>query len=224
MNECILKGSINITDNLMFVREVMYTPNSNVKIITLDELGSVPTDHPNVLSGTCLLPPIDALIAEADGDEASYNNIYMTYFAEDPYISEFVAALIIYLYNGGDLLLYYPELDTNTVPKLSWILWIRYGIDIGIINQRPHQYDLSSLPIWLNEIYFRGAMNSREYLRLMPYEAMVCMQNNAIIDRLLYDISPVGDNIQQKIDFIIDLCKKLKEKPNLIVPFYQVRN
>ena len=220
--ECILRGSISITDNLMFVREMMYTPNNNLKIITLDELGSVPTDHPNVLSGTCLLPPIDALMAEADGNEELYDSIYMTYFSEDSYVIEFMAALLMYLYKGGDLLLYYPELDTNTAPKLSWVLWVRYGISIGIVNQRPHQYDMQALPIWLNEIYFRDGMSYRDYLRLMPDEVLMCLSTNPIIDKLLLDIAPLGDSFNSKIEYIISLGRKFKEKPDLIIPFKQV--
>ena len=96
--DCILKGAINITDNSLFVRDIMYSNNDNIKIITLDETGSIPTNHPSVLSGTCLLPPVDALIAEADGDEQLYDSIYMNYFSEDPYVIEFIGALIIYLY------------------------------------------------------------------------------------------------------------------------------
>ena len=47
--DCILKGAINITDNSLFVRDIMYSNNDNIKIITLDENFCQPYDYQYML-------------------------------------------------------------------------------------------------------------------------------------------------------------------------------
>ena len=68
----MLLGTIYITDN----DQIIYQANlSNTKIINLDEDGTL-MENPAFIGGTCLLPPIDAKIAEADGNEQLYDSIY----------------------------------------------------------------------------------------------------------------------------------------------------
>jgi hypothetical protein len=57
----------------------------------------------NYIGGTCLLPPIDAKIAESDGDEMKYDACYSTHLLQ-PYQRQFIASLIGYLFRGlGDI-------------------------------------------------------------------------------------------------------------------------
>lgn len=218
MGQCILKGDIQITDNIDFVREIMYSNIPNTKIISLDESCSLPLDHPNILGGACLLPPMDALIAEADGDEQSFDIIYFNHFSE-PFVEQFVIALIVFLFKGGHLIMYYPELDTNIAPKLLQMFWNKYGISIGKIGFNECIYDESCTPIWLGYIYSIDIINPYELLYLYPNDAMIPQQ---IMDKLLLDISPYGSGYQDKVNFILDLRYKIKEQPKLKVPIYQI--
>ena len=86
----ILKGTIYITDK----EEIIYTTplNSNTKIISLDEDGIL-MENDAILVGTCLLPPIEAKIAEADGNEQLYDVIYSNHLLE-PYQQQFIAAML----------------------------------------------------------------------------------------------------------------------------------
>ena len=65
-----LKGTIFVTDN---VDLVLKSSINNTKIISLDEDGVLP-QSPNIVGGLCLLPPIDAKIAEGDGSLFSNNS------------------------------------------------------------------------------------------------------------------------------------------------------
>lgn len=214
-SEFIFNGSISITDNINFVRDILYSNSSqDIRIISLDEDNSIPTNHPLVLGGTCLLPPMDALIAEADGDEQLYDVYYSEHF-NDPFVSQFIGALFIFLYNGGNLLFYLPSLRDTTGKKFLQQFWIRYGINIGIVGQSTHNYDISCIPIWLTYIYLSDAMHPFELLYFYPVDALI---PDNIMNKLLNEINPLGDTLNEKISFILDLSKKLKEKVNTIVP------
>jgi hypothetical protein len=78
----ILKGSIMITDKIDFIRDILMDNPGNFKVVTLDEDGIIPLESKDVLCGTCLLPPMDALIAEQDGDMEMYDAIYNDHFAD----------------------------------------------------------------------------------------------------------------------------------------------
>ena len=213
----ILKGDISITDNIQFVRELMYSNLPSIKIISLDESNSLPLEHPAIIGGTCLLPPIDALIAEADGDEPEFDRIYSDHFMT-PFIDQFVGALIVSLMNGNNLVIYYPELDTNIAPKLMEQFWRRYGIGIGIVNQKQPVYDDTCIPIWLGYAYTIGVITGRDYLYAYPINTQIPQR---ILDLLLLEFKPIGDSYNDKINYIYSLIYKFKENSNLIIPIHE---
>ena len=88
----MLTGTIYITDK----EDIIYQLDlRKTRIINLDEDG-VLMDNPAIIGGTCLLPPIDAKIAEADGNEQLYDSIYSNHL-NMPFQKEFIGALISYL-------------------------------------------------------------------------------------------------------------------------------
>ena len=127
----VIKGTAYITDN----PEIIYnTPmNSNTRIVSLDE-DDVLVKNDAIITGTCLLPPVQAKIAEADGNEQLYDTIYMNHLLE-PYQQQFISALISFLYKGGNLIFFLPEIGyTNTMEKFIALMYSRYGIHIGLID------------------------------------------------------------------------------------------
>lgn len=207
----ILKGDISLTDNIQAVREILYSNNPQVKIVTLEEDGMLPLNHPNVLSGACLLPPIDALIAEADGDENLFDSIYFEHFNQ-PFQFQFIAALMTALYLGTNLILFIPELDTNVPMKLKQHFYLRYGIDLGIVGLKPCQYDPKCIPMWLQFIYVVNGISARELLYYYPVNAVIPPN---MMDKLLVELKPYGKSLQDKENYILYLCSRYKEKPNL---------
>ena len=213
----LLKGNIQITDNIDFVREILYSV-PNIKIIDMDdEEHKLPQQHPNVIGGQCLLPPVDAMIAEADSDEPLFDSIYATHLG-DKFAYQFICGLVIYLYNGGNLLLYCPDGGSTVFKKFLQFMWILYGIKIGITPYENAVYDESCIPIWLGMIYKTNAFDSIEFLREYPIDAMI---PGEIMDKLLVELSPLGD-FNQKSQYILDLRKKLKEKPDIKVPIFEI--
>lgn len=215
--ECILRGDMSITDNFEFIRDIaLSSPSNQVKIINLEEVPSLDNDKlPNVIGGTIILPPIEALMAAANGDEQMFDQAYVEHL-NTPVVVEFIDLLITALYKGTNLILFYPEDDLHLRGKILDIFWKRFGIMIGTVGQCQCQYDISCTPIWLEGIYDIGAISPYELLSMYPEEAMI---QDRLIYKLIIAINPVGKSYQDKADYIISLKQKMKEKPNLIIPF-----
>ena len=209
----ILKGTIYLTDR----EEVVYNaPRNNTIIVSLDEDGALINDE-SILVGTCLLPPIESKIAEADGDEQKYNYYYEAHLNES-FQQEFMAALISYLYKGGNLLLFLPEMDNYTKEKLLFFIYKVFGIHIGVLyDPNPMNatcyYDQTCIPIWLNLMYTVDVLNAFEYLALYPLDAQ--FNNTFIMEKLIFQIRPLSDTINEKVKYILHLHKLLHKDPNI---------
>lgn len=208
----MLKGTIYITDN----PEVVYNaPLTTTKIVNLDEDGIL-QDNEAFLGGTCLLPPLEAKIAEVDNNEIQYDQFYQSHLLE-PYQQQFIAALVSYLYKGGNLVLFLPELGLNTRDKLVQHMWILYGIHIGIIGEQDPSkgqcyYDPKCIVIWLNMIYNARVISAKEYLFMLPEDAVI--NNQTVIYNLIDELHPIGQSINEKMDTIKHYRNSIKLNPN----------
>ena len=213
----MLKGNIYITDNLDIIQNA---PQTGVQIISLDEDGAL--DYIvdcNYIGGTCLLPPIDAKIAESDGDEMKYDACYSTHLLQ-PYQRQFIASLIGYLFRGlGDIILYLPDIeDTITAKKLVFFMTSLYGIHIGLIGHIDPQvcscyYDNTCVPMWLNMIYEVNIISPYEYLELYPMDAIIPEE---VIRKMNYDLCPYGVKNYKDIQlFVRDLHEKIHANKNV---------
>ena len=214
-------ADISMTDNIEFVYDILTQnpyPDAMVKVIDLeDSPQTLPKEHPNVVGGRVLLPPIDALVAEQDGDENKYDRIYINYFHEDV-VSRFMEALISTLLIGTSLILYLPNPEGFQTPrKLTQVIEYLYGIRIGVIGVRPSEFninDISAVKCWLCGAYRSNALSPREFLYLYPGD----IDNPEIITKLIIDLNPMEEN---PVPFFNRLSRLLKEKPNLIVPLFR---
>ena len=208
----MLKGTIYITAN----PEVVYNaPLNTTKVVNLDEDGIL-QDNEAFLGGTCLLPPFEAKVAEIDNNERQYDQFYQSHLLE-PFQQQFIAALVSYLYKGGNLILFLPELGLNTRDKLIQNIWILYGIHIGIIgdpdpNKAACFYDERCVVIWLNMIYTARVMDAKEYLFMLPEDAI--LNNPAVVSGLIDELHPIGDSINDKIKTLNHYRKSIKLNPN----------
>lgn len=211
----ILKGGIYITDKI----EVIYNIplNGPMKVISLDEDG-VLAETENILKGTCLLPPIEAKIAEVDGNESQYDMIYSDYLMQ-PYQREFIGALLSVLYKGGSLMIFLPEIGyNNTMNKFIRFMWELYGVHIGIVdspnpNEANCYYDETCVPMWLNMIYASNVIDAYEYLTQYPIDAII--ESVPIMDKLVDEINPCADTINDRRNYIIHLHQQLHKNPKV---------
>lgn len=216
-NNIILTGTIYVTDDLQLVRSV---PDRTVKIISLDEENTISPNEPNVIVGTCLLPPMEALIAEVDGDEDLYDAYYLNHLNE-PSIQEFIGAIISALYKGISLLIYAPMMKENIfVSKLRSHLWVLYGIGIGIAGGEPCQFDPRCIPIWLNMMYFANVISFNEFLLYYPENGHM---DDMIINKLIVDIKPVADSYDSRLRALKIYQQRLKKNPKTQTALFDMR-
>lgn len=215
-----LKGTIFITNDIEMVRNANL---NTTKIISLDEDCILGEPSKSMVYGTCLLPPIQSKQAESDGDEQAYN-MYYTNMLLEPYQQAFVSAIISCLFCNEIMLLLFLPSDgyTYTTEKLVEHLYKIYGIHPGIIGaQNPVYancyYDERCIPIWLNLMYSVSEIISPEqYLYLYPQDAVI--NNESVMMKLVRDIAPLGDSIQEKINAINSYRAKLQISPKLTIP------
>lgn len=219
----LLKGNIYITSNIHVIEN---TDLSRTKIINLDEDNIIEVSSRDMIGGTCLLPPIEAKIAEVDGDEQKYDMIYTDYLLQ-PFQQQFISAIIAFLYKGGCLILYLPDFDyTNTTKKLVQIMYQLYGIHIGIIDCEGDPilancyYDEKCMPIWLNLIYTAGVISPEEYLIQYPIDAQ--LNNERVIGKLLSDIRPLGNTYNERLKTIERFRRNLHKNPKMEIPIWRI--
>jgi hypothetical protein len=216
----ILKGNILITSDKNIIFQTINTM-PDVKIISLTEDNDLNMNPGYFISGTVLLPPIDAVIAEIDGDEQKYDMIYYNHLSY-PIVQEYMSTIIAFLYKGGKLLLYFPNEEyNNTMIKLLNFIMAIYGIHIGILGDLNYDnascyFDANLEWYQLDLIYYyTGIIDWREYLYYYPIDVPI---NNQMVNLLMNQIKPYGDTYEQKLNVIKRLRVGIKEKPNLINP------
>lgn len=215
----VLKGHIDITDNYNFVQEVLCM--NNTIIISLDETLSLP-DLPNVVVGLNLLPPVEALIAETDGNHSEFEICYANHFNNQS-VDELVGTIIVLLMSGKNILFYSPkdELSQFSAAKLIDMFWLRYGIRIGVVGTSECTYDNSCVPLWLGYAYELKCINGRDYLTEYPEGVMI---PDKILSELIYEFSPFADTFEEKRNYIYSLVYKFKENPGLRIPIFKCRS
>lgn len=217
MQSPILKGTIYITDNYNIVITV---PDSSVKVIALDEGEFINPNDPNVIVGSCLLPPPEALIAEVDGDEDLYNFHYMNHL-NSPYNQQFIAALIGALYKGTSLLLFIPQIKDNfTVGKLREMFWGFFGIKIGVAGIDECAYDPKCIPIWLNMIFMADIISPNEFLIMYPSDAKL---DNTVIYKIISILQLYGSSQKNRIDAVERYRKRLKSNNKTQPAIFDIR-
>lgn len=204
-----LSGHIDITDNIQFVTDLIMNPVHGMVIINLDE--DVRLKGDNVIGGAELLAPPDAMQAEVDGDEQLYDAIYLNYFNQ-PNINQYMMGIVHFLYEGGSIVMYYETLDINgskTIAKLLNIIWMKYGIGVGIAGQAPGRFNEQYLPLWLSLLYQAGSIGVDQFLA--QYPVGVAIDDSTMI-RLIQEIHPYSADNRK---YIYDLIKLRKQKPRV---------
>ena len=215
----LLKGRIDITDNIILIRDILNSLADSTVIINLDEDNKLVGDI--VIQGTMLLPPPEAIIAEQDGDEFTYDSVMNDYY-NIPDLQLFVTGIINSLYQGINILLYYPDLnpaESITVPKLLDLFWNKFGIGIGIIGVREGFYNYKNTPMWLNMLYNVDAINGYQFLTLYPTNAIIL---DGFMSKLINEIRPIDEGSKGKINTIYRLRERLHEKPTTREVFVKI--
>jgi hypothetical protein len=72
-------------------------------------------------------------------------------------------------------------------------------------------YDERCIPMWLNSMYLIDVLTPYEYLTLYPLDAQ--FKNKFVMEKLLHQIRPYENTINEKINYILHLHKELHRDP-----------
>lgn len=209
----MFKGTIFLTRSM---KEIMRMPLT-VKILDMDEESSLP-DSPHIVKATCLLPPIEAQVAEVDGDEGKYNFLYANHLLA-PYQQQYITAIIAVLYNDNSLIVYLPDENTYAAEKFCELMYTNYGIHIGLIEDenpinRQFYMDFHYVPFWLSLLYKGNIISPEDFLIHYPLDAKLDI-DPVVLYKLLEDMSPYGESMAGQIEEIMRFHKNLHKNPNL---------
>ena len=213
------KGNIAIKFDPTVVCNIMQM-DPMVIVLSLDEDNSIPMldadRNPQVILASMLLPPVEAMWAVADNDEDKFQYEYFKHL-QSPEATDFFFTIIAAAYLGKKIIFYYPDPDTDCVKYLYNYFMRVYGIHMSFKNevQDPFWYDPKAIPTYLNGIYGVGAIDGYEYLRQYPVEEMIPEGSTL---KLIHDIRPEGNCIQDQIEILSRLHKKLKTNPTAKCP------
>lgn len=215
--DCIFRGQIHITDDINLITSILQAPfNDRLRIIDLEEQCKF-KNHPMVLNGEALMPPIVCQQAEVNGDEQGYTQGYIE-FLQQPFQYEFLTAMLGYMYRkGGSFLIYVSDIRTILAVKIREVFTYLFGIEIGIYGTVNCVFDLGRTYQWLSILYTGNFISDYEFLRDYPLN---CEIDPFIMQSLIANLHIYGDNYQDQINTVYQLCNRLKENPYLVNPIY----
>lgn len=180
----MLKGTMYITDDKDICINSINNPASI--LLTLEEGNSIfNLSNNNITKATILLPPPDVSIMAVDGNAELCTNTYYAYL-HLPHVSEFIATIMMVLYRGGNIIIYYPKDEFSELFSglLTNFFMITYGIMIG--NRGiEYRYDPSFEPINLSTLYSNGFLSPNDFLKEYPVGVPI---SNELINKLINEL------------------------------------
>ncbi|MBR1988199.1 MAG: hypothetical protein IKA36_04060 [Clostridia bacterium] len=165
-----IKGSLFVTDDIMFVRQILMDPRSTMLCLSLDEVDrSLEREFNRVVPATLLLPPASAVCAEIDGDEERFIQEYSNYLnSEIP--TGFIVTILKLLHDAQNAIMYIPSFNEDSVwfNQLMMNFFVRWGITIGMSKEKGFNYDPRYDTVILEELYRNNYINVFQFIIETP--------------------------------------------------------
>lgn len=207
-----------MTDNRQEVMNIISSNAPNIKVLDLEEDASLPLDHPMVANGIAILPPVDSMIAEQDGNANAYFDFYYKRMCE-PEQEDFMTAIICFLCNGNTMVVYIPNIRSVLASMFRKVIDAKYGILIGMYPQEQTLYNYDFAPVWLWKMYTVNFISARDYMILFPKEQLI---PDYAKPSLMYELNLFGTDYQDKSNSLERIKNRLKEDRNFILPVCNV--
>lgn len=214
-------GKAYITNNVDIIAQAMNDPMT--RIILLEDINDFQNlDQSKFIIGSYLLPPMEAKMAEADGDEMRYDYFYSNHLSTE-YSKIILAAILAFIYQGGTIIFFLPDdYYDNTREKFVQHISMIYGIHIGILYKDQNDFitnsksefdsqfiiDPNKIPVMLDLIYlFTNTISWKEYLFNFPSGIRI---NKVVMDKILNDMKPYGENYEDQINYVYYFMERIK--------------
>ena len=133
------------------------------KLIIMSEEIPFDMNDPNIISGTCLLPPPIAKMAEIDGDAERFYEIYSEHLLSDVPV-DFISVILGFLHQGGNItIVINGGLDEPWLSTFVNHFMMYYGINIGTF-MTPFSYNPAFDDCINGILYSSGIETPYEYL------------------------------------------------------------
>lgn len=177
-----LNGTIYVTSDLNMVQSNINT--SKVLMVTNEPILE---GHPNKVAATILLPPTQAIIADADDDIQTFQTMYYQYLISDE-VTEFFSLLFYILHIGVNILMYIPKEDVKSLDYVGFLLAFftnNYGIQVGT-DQIPFAFNPQFEGMIADMLYLNDLI---DYVDLLMNFSVLTINDGSIM-KLYNDIRP----------------------------------
>lgn len=175
-------GTIYVTNDINIVQSNINT--SKVLMVTNEPILE---GHPNRVSATILLPPAQAIIADADDDMQTFQTLYYQYLISDE-VTEFFSLIFYILHIGVNVLIYIPKEDMKSLDYVGFLLGFfnnNYGLQIGN-EQISFAFNPQFEGMIADMLYLNDLIDSKDVL--MNFSVLTI--SNGSIMKLYEDIRP----------------------------------
>lgn len=156
----MINGTIYVYND---ANSAFQTINTGSKVIVMSEEIPFDNSNPNLISGTCLLPPPIAKMAEIDGDAEKFYQIYSEYLLSDVPV-DFISVILGFLHQGGNIsILVNCGLDETWLVHFVNHMMMYYGISIGSFMM-PFSYNMQFDDCINGILYSSGIEQPYEFL------------------------------------------------------------
>lgn len=156
----MINGTIYIYNDM---NAAYQTIANGSKLIIVSEDIPYNNADPNIIPGTCLLPPPIVKMMEIDGDAESFYEHYSEYLLSDVPV-DFLSVILGYLYKGGSIsMVINGSIDDPWVLCFMNHMMTYYGINVGTF-MLPFSYNQAYNDCINGILYSSGIEDSYEYL------------------------------------------------------------
>ncbi len=193
----------------------MCIANSGVRRTVIVSEDPVANNLPNVVGGSILMPPYEAMMQLIDGNIQEFNKLYHEYLAS-PVPDKMIVLLIQALEQGINLLLYLDkDAEKTFATTLMEHFFYAYGIIIGTPTNQ-FSYDIAYDEILVSKMYIYGNISVEEFFVRYPQSAYI--QDPVIVSKLIYDVHPnmaPSSSLEQYILYFNEMKNRIKANNNI---------
>lgn len=157
-------------------------------IYIADEPGVKFNSHPAITTAGILLPPIDAIQAELDGNLAVAETIYSQYLLNTEaniYINILLAAAIQQVPVG--IMFGRDELNMQFPKMLIDFLYRNYGMVIGVANKLSPYIEVEYMPVVLAILYMADMIDYKTFMEKHP---PLPIMGNMVLSKMVMEENP----------------------------------
>ena len=157
-------------------------------IYIVDEPGVRFNQHPAITTAGILLPPVDAIQAELDGNISVAETIYSQYLLNSEaniYINILLTAAIQQVPIG--IMFGRDELNMQFPKMFIDFLYRNYGLVIGVANKLAPYIEVGYMPVVLGLLYMSDMIDYKTFMEKHPPLPII---GTMVVSKMAVDVNP----------------------------------